>query len=97
AHAKLASLLERVRALDRVITQQDALPAANSMMLVGDLPRMLAQFACSPFHPRMDSRQRPPGALTQEIASTRRQRVFYPELPPPLALTVSPPRMQDMK
>ncbi len=97
AHAKLASLLERVPALDRVITQQDALPAADSIMLVGDLPRMLARFAHSPLHPRTDSRQRPPGALTQEIASARRQRVFYPELPAPLALTVSPPRLQDMK
>ena len=96
AHAKLASLLERVPALVRVITRQDALPAADSMVLVGDLPRMLARFACSPLRPRTDSRQRPPGALTKEIASVRRQRIFYPELPPPLALTVSPPRLQDM-
>jgi tetratricopeptide (TPR) repeat protein len=97
AHAKLASLLERVPVLDRVITQQDALPAADSMMLVGDLPRVLAPFACSPLRPRTVSRQRRPGALTLEIASARRLRVFYPELPPPLALTIPPLRLRDMK
>lgn len=97
AHAKLASLLERVPALGRVITQHDALPGADSMILVGDLPRVLAQFACSPLRPRTVSRQRRPGALTQEIACARRLRVFYPELPPPLALTVPPLPLRDMK
>jgi hypothetical protein len=97
AHAKLASLLERVPALDRVITQQDALPAADSMMLVGDLPRVLAPFACCPLRPRSVSRQRRPGTLTQGIAFARRLRVFYPELLPPLAQTVPPLRLRDMK
>ena len=97
AHAKLASLLERAPALDRVITRQDALPAADFMMLAGDLPRVLAQFACSPLRPQGVSRQRRLDAFTREIASARRLRVFYPELPPPLALTVQAVRLRDIK
>lgn len=41
ANAKLASMLGRVPALDRVITENDPLPAADLNMLVGDLPQVL--------------------------------------------------------
>ena len=97
AHAKLASLLGRVPALDRLIAQHDPLPASDSMLLLGDLPRALARFASSPFRPVTISRQRRPGVVAQETVSASWLRVFYPELPPPLALTVLPPRLQDMK
>jgi tetratricopeptide (TPR) repeat protein len=144
AHAKLASLLERVPALDRVITRQDALPAADSMMLAGDLPRLLGRLDSSPYHAPSPSLSAPRAATTSEgkyqeplIKSSSRSlpssvfvggrgpstvpdildsrlrgndktlldqgflkrlpRVFYPELPPPLALTVLPARLQGMK
>ena len=41
AHSKLASLLRRVPALDRVITDKDPLPTGELSVLVGDLPRAL--------------------------------------------------------
>jgi tetratricopeptide (TPR) repeat protein len=47
-HAKIASLLRRVAALDRVTTGEDPLPAADAMVLVGDLPRALGSLDFPP-------------------------------------------------
>jgi tetratricopeptide (TPR) repeat protein len=135
AHAKLASLLGRVPALDRVITDDVPLPTADLAVLVGDLPRLLGRLDSSPYHAPSPSLSAPRAATTSEDryqellieSSSRRRgpsnvpdildsrlrendetaldqcflqrlpRVFYPELPPPLALTVLPSRLQDMK
>ena len=41
AHSKIAGMLARVPALDRVIDRDDPLPAADAMLLAGDLPHAL--------------------------------------------------------
>jgi Flp pilus assembly protein TadD len=143
ANAKIAFLLERVPALERVITTDVPLPAADLAVLVGDLPRMLGALHSSRYPAPTASRGTPHAATTNEDgyqeplieSSSRRRgpsnvmppsdlhpqagegdtrlhgnhktmldqgflqrlpRVFYPELPPPLALTPLPERLQQM-
>jgi Flp pilus assembly protein TadD len=97
ANAKIASMLGRVPALDQVITDDVALPAADLAVLVGDLPRMLGKLDASPYPAPTASRGTPRTAMTREHGFQRSPRIYYPELPPPLALTPLPERLQEMK
>ena len=97
AHAKIASLLERVPELDRVITADAPLPAADLSVLVGDLPRMLARFDSSPYRAPAATPRTGHAATTRGAGFRRLPRVFFPELPPPLALNPLPERLQEMK
>ena len=66
AHAKVASLLARVPALDRVITNGVPLPTADLAVLVGDLPRLLGRLDSSPYHAPSPSLSAPRAATTKE-------------------------------
>jgi Flp pilus assembly protein TadD len=90
ASAKLASLLARVQALDQVITEDDPFPVAGLTLLVGDLPRILRPLEAASYRPPRD-------AAKLEAQFQCLPRVFYPELPPPLALPVLPQRLEDLK
>lgn len=48
AHPKIASILARVPALDRVIAGEEPLPAAEHVLLIGDLPLALRSDATPP-------------------------------------------------
>jgi len=96
ANAKLGSLLARVPQLDRVITADAPLPAADLAMLVGDLPWLLGRLDSSPYRAPAAPRTRH-AATTLEVRFHRLPRVFHPELPPPLALAALPEQLRDMK
>jgi hypothetical protein len=51
AHPKLASLLERVPALDHIAAAGDPPPDADAQLLIGDLPRALSRFAAASLPP----------------------------------------------
>jgi tetratricopeptide (TPR) repeat protein len=88
ASAKIASLLERVPFLERVITQDESLPAADFVLLAGDLPRALGEFPASPARARQDVGGSGPPRLL---------RVFFPELPPALPLVPLPGQLERMR
>jgi len=90
ASAKLASVLARVQALDQVITESEPWPAADLVVLVGDLPGLLEVLDASPYHPPLAARTA--GREYQSLP-----RVFYPGLPPPLALEALPQKLRDMR
>jgi tetratricopeptide (TPR) repeat protein len=95
AHPKLASLLARVPALDRVVASGEATPKADAVFLVGDLPRALDRFAASPLPPRAaPPRDREPGTAT---AYPLARRIFFPVPPPPLDLPVLPAQLERMQ
>ncbi len=64
ANAKIASMLERAPALDRVIAENDSLPAVDLNMLIGDLPPALGALdfpppvALAPLPERLESMKR---------------------------------------
>lgn len=104
AKAKIASLLQRVPALDRVITEDVPLPPADLVVLVGDLPRILGSWDCSPY-PAPSAVPRNPGAATNRKNNGALfdpgflpcwPRVFCPEPPPPLALAALPQQLRAM-
>lgn len=97
ANAKLASMLGRVPALDQVITDDVPLPAADLAVLVGDLPRMLGRLDSSAYRASDATRSTKHAATTCKFSCQRLPRVFYPDLPPPLALTPLPERLREMK
>jgi hypothetical protein len=97
ANAKLASLLGRVPALDQVITDDASLPAADLAMLVGDLPRLLGMLHSSPYPAPTASRGTPRATMIRESGLQRSPKIYYPEIPPPLALTPLPERLLEMK
>lgn len=90
ASAKIASVLARVQALDQVITDSDPWPAADLVVLVGDLPGLLGVPDASPYHPPLAARTA--GREYQSLP-----RVFFPVLPPPLALEALPQKRRDMR
>lgn len=87
---KIASILARVAALDRVITGDVPLPEADIAMLVGDLPKVPQELDSSPYRARQDT-------AAAQIRFQCVPRVFYPELPPPLPLTALPRRLRDTR
>jgi Flp pilus assembly protein TadD len=97
ANPKIASMLGRVPALDQVITDDVALPAADLAVMVGDLPGMLGRLDASPYPGPIASRGTSRAPITQERGFQRSPRICYPELPPPLALTSLPERLQELK
>jgi hypothetical protein len=97
ASPKIAPLLGRVPALDRIITDADPLPAADLLMLAGDLPRMLHKLDASPCRaPAVPFPDFQAGAMCG-LSFRRLPRVFYPEPPPPLALAAAPQQLREME
>lgn len=94
AHPKLAALLGRVTALDRIYTGNQPPPAADAVLLVGDLPLALGRFAASPLPPQPG---RPKGGSTIAESFALGLRLFFPKLPPPLALPVLPGQLEQME
>ena len=86
AQPKLATLLGRVTVLDRLIASNEPPPAADAVLLVGDLPRALGRYAASPLPSRISGLPQDGAMLTHALPLSL--RVFFPELPPPLALPV---------
>lgn len=97
ASPKIASILKRVPELTRVIAEGDPLPEADCVLLVGDLPHALGYSASSPYRPPTLQQQHGPGAAARKPGFPRRLRVFFPEVPPPLALTALPQQLQDIQ
>ena len=97
ADAKIASMLERVAALDRVIVPNGPPPPADMAVLVGDLPQLLGRTESSPYPAPAASRSALGSAGKREMGLPRRLRVFFPELPPPLALVAVPQQLQQVK
>lgn len=95
AQAKIASILERAPVLDRVIAPNDALPAADLVLLLGDLPHALGRLDSSPLRPSTSSRPpRPGAAAAHNMRFPRLLRVYFPEPAPPLALAPLPERLE---
>jgi hypothetical protein len=90
-------LLERVPVLDRVIPWSEPPRPSDLAVLVGDLPQVLATTGSFSYLPRVRTRPSRGGASGQQMKFARRLRVFHPELPPPLALTPLPERLEEMK
>jgi len=97
ADGKIVSLLERVPVLDRVIPWSEPPRPSDLAVLVGDLPQVLATPGSFSYLPRVRTRPSRGGASGQQMKFARRLRVFHPELPPPLALTPLPERLEEMK
>lgn len=88
ANAKIASILERVPVFDRVINQDDPVPAVDFTMLVGDIPRALGRLESSPYRPRI---------FAHNMMLPRMFRVFFPELAPPLTLAPPPEQVERLR
>jgi tetratricopeptide (TPR) repeat protein len=97
ADAKIASLLERVPALDQVITADAPLPLSDLTLLLGDLPQVLGTLDSSPRPPRELASVTGRGAATRGFGFLRALKVFYPEIPAPLALTSMPEQVEKTK
>jgi Flp pilus assembly protein TadD len=91
AHSKISTLLARVPAIDRVITDPDQWPGGDLAVLAGDLPALLGTLDASPY----------PASHAADTGYTPAfpilPRLFYPELPRPLALEARPEELRDMK
>ncbi len=96
ASEKLASILARVPILERVTTAVEPGTAADTTLLVGDLPRALGRLPSSPCRARA-SELRAGGVAGIARKFPRRLRAFFPELPPPLPLSPLPERLAAMK
>lgn len=97
AHAKIASMLSRVGALNRVIAGEMPRPAADLTVMVGDLPGLLGPLEASPYPaPEVSPSARPDTAAVESDFPSL-PRVFYPRLPAPLKLEVLPQQLRDMK
>ncbi|HKA45479.1 MAG TPA: tetratricopeptide repeat protein [Burkholderiales bacterium] len=95
---KIASLLERVAALDHVIPDTEAMPQADHTVLAGDLPWAVLAANVSPFKVRTYSRRRNAGATrTYATRFPRAHTQIVPVLPPALPLAPLPERIAAMK
>ncbi|MEO8441388.1 MAG: tetratricopeptide repeat protein [Betaproteobacteria bacterium] len=82
ASQKLHSLIARVPCIEQVLEEDAAPPAADLVMLAGDLPRMLTTDPASPLTgPDAAAVHGDLPLLSERIS------VFWPQLPPPLPLT----------
>lgn len=95
AHPKIASLAGRVPALDQLTPWNEPPPAADAVLLVGDLPRVLGKTDASPWQRRGASPQ--PTGEAAARGFPIHLRIFHPGLPPPLGLSVMPHRLEDAK
>jgi hypothetical protein len=89
---KLNSLLGRVPSIDRVLPDDGSPPQADAYVLVGDLPRLLDDFAASPL-PHA-------GATVAHTAlpdARRAIRVFWPQPAPTLRIAPLPERLAEMR
>jgi Flp pilus assembly protein TadD len=97
ANGKIASILARVGALHQVIDERAPWPPADLTVLAGDLPRLLGSLDASPYAPSgaVPFTREDVAKVEDPFASL--PRVFYPELPPPLALEALPQKRRDME
>lgn len=90
--SKIRTLLARVAAFERVLEQSEPLPQADAILLAGDLPHALSTLPASPL---------PPRALQPVVAGVhdcaQRISVFWPPVPPSLALTPLSARTAEME
>lgn len=92
ATEKLHSLLQRVSALDVVVPETAALPAARTYVLAGDLPRALGELPRTSL-PGAGAQTAPCGELPE---LKRRVSVYWPPLAPSLRITPLPERLRAM-
>jgi Flp pilus assembly protein TadD len=97
ANGKIASILERVQALDKVTTADAPVPAADLALLVGDLPRLLGGLSAAHWPAPKTPPRVPQPVTTFKTRFRCVPHVFYPGLPPPLPLVALPQRLEDMK
>jgi tetratricopeptide (TPR) repeat protein len=88
AHSKIATLLARVSAIDRVVAEPAEWPGADLAVLAGDLPALLGTLDASPY-PASHAM-----AAEHTPAFPVLPRLFYPELPRPLALEARPQELR---
>ncbi len=81
ASAKLCSMLARTDGLDAVIGENAPLPAADVTMLIGDLPHALHALPATSFRAICT-----PGDKTAIREFAQHTAVFWPALPPSIAL-----------
>ena len=79
---KIGSILRRVASIAQVLEESAPLPPADAVMLAGDLPHALSACAASPLTITDTS-----GAAARTRNFPSRVSIFWPQLPPPLALT----------
>jgi tetratricopeptide (TPR) repeat protein len=96
AHAKIASMLGRIVALDQVITENVPLPAVELAVMVGDLPELLAELPTSPY-PTSSSGSDLDVPLDSGRGLPRLPKIFWPSPPPPLMLNPLPECLEAMK
>lgn len=90
---KLHGVLQRVPALDAVLTEAAQLPQADVYVLAGDLPRALGELPSSAL----------PGVGSRKAASAfgsdhqRRVAVFWPPPAPTLRIAPLAPRLSDIR
>ena len=92
ASGKLKSLLERTACIEQVLEENADPPAADVVILAGDIPRALTVDAASPV-PRAYAA----GAAGGPPDFAERISLFWPQLPPPLALTPLADRVQRIR
>ena len=93
AGAKLGSVLQRVASIDRVLDEAAAPQAgADVVMLAGDLPHAFSHYPACPLPPADTSAA---GARRREFRC--RISVFWPPVPPPLALLPLAERCAHMR
>lgn len=97
ADAKIAPLLGRTAALDRIIVPDDPLPPADFAVLVGDLPHLLGktEYPARSAHAAIPTVRG--AAATGGTEHARDRRAKFPVVPPPLALTALPRELQKME
>jgi hypothetical protein len=82
ATSKLKSLLSRVASIGQVLDETAPPAAADAVILAGDLPHALSDYPASAL-PFADNAAEPPGLRQYPC----RIAVYWPPVPPPLALT----------
>jgi Flp pilus assembly protein TadD len=82
ASHQIASLLERVAGIAEVLAENAVPPPTDNVMLAGDLPHALSDYPACPL-PAIDGS--PTSARPRDFPW--RAAVFWPQVPPPLALT----------
>lgn len=90
---KITGILARSAVFEHTISNVAPFAAADYRILVGDLPHLLARAEASPNAPRTKSRVRNGAPAGFGARIPWHCRVYWPELPPPLALDPLPDRV----
>ena len=93
-HPKLAPVVARCGALDRVLPNAEPYASADHILFVGDLlAHFLGGLELSSIRPRGISHRQRAGAARPSSVFPRHSRVYWPQLPPPLPLAPLPERL----